>query len=99
MAERKTRREIQAELVERAMQDEAFRRELVSNPRGVLERELGVTIPEAVRISVLEESPQNLYLVLPPAPPGGGELADKDLDAAAGGDPYTAPTYFPPWCC
>jgi hypothetical protein len=68
MAERKTGRELQAELLERAKRDAAFRQELVSDPRRVLEREFGVTIPETVRISVLEESPENLYLVLPPRP-------------------------------
>jgi hypothetical protein len=86
MAERKTGRELQAELLERAVRDAAFRRALVSDPRGVLEREFGVTIPETVQLSVLEESPRNLYLVLPPARSSTDrELSDTELDGVAGG--------------
>jgi hypothetical protein len=86
MTERKSRREIQGQLIARAMKDEAFRQELISDPRGVLGREFGVTIPETVQVSVLEESPQNVYLVLPPAPPStGGGLSDQDLEGVAGG--------------
>jgi hypothetical protein len=60
----------------------------------VLEREFGVMIPDAVNVSVLEETPESLYLVLPSAPPGTGrELSDRELEAAAGGGSDTADTY------
>jgi hypothetical protein len=86
VAEQKSRREIHAALVARATKDEAFRRELISNPRGVLEREIGVKMPDAVNVSVLEESPQHIYLVLPPALPSiGSGLSDQDLEAVSGG--------------
>jgi hypothetical protein len=72
----------------------------VSNPRGKLEREFGLKVPEAVQVSVLEESPQNIYLVLPSAPPGTSrELSDKELEAVAGGnEPGTGYSYCDYMC-
>jgi hypothetical protein len=103
MAERKSRREIQAELAERAMKDEAFRRALLEDPRGTLERELKVKLPEEVSLTVLEETATNRYLVLPPAPGReGGELSDAELGAVAGGDPpsgQTVPTHCQGMSC
>jgi hypothetical protein len=62
----------------------------VADPRGTLERELGVRMPDGVSLTVIEESPTSRYLVLPPAPRrDGGELSDTELESAAGGDPYT----------
>jgi hypothetical protein len=88
--EPRTRREIEAGLIERAAKDEAFRRALVADPKGTLERELGVRMPDGVSLAIIEETPTRRYLVLPPAPRrDGGELSDTDLESVAGGDPYT----------
>jgi hypothetical protein len=89
----KTRRELEAELTRRAWQDEAFRRGLVDDPKGTLERELGVRIPAGIALTVIEESPTSRYLVLPPRPPSGDrELSDAELETAAGaGTDYS-------WC-
>src|SRR5688572_5274273 len=82
----RTRHEIEAELIERAAKDEAFRRALVDDPRGTLEREVGVRVPEGISLTVREESPTTLYLVLPSAPRReGGELSDTELEGVAGG--------------
>jgi hypothetical protein len=88
----RSRQELEAGLIERAAKDEAFRRSLVEDPRGTLERELGVRVPEGVGLTVLEETRTARYLVLPPAPGKGGGLADEELDAVAGGatSMYTA---------
>jgi hypothetical protein len=81
-----TRRELEAELIGRASKDEAFRRALVDDPTGTLERELGVQVPEGVTLTVVEETPTSRYVVLPHRPAGGGrELSDTDLDDVAGG--------------
>ena len=45
-----------AELVQRSMEDEAFRRRLLEDPKGTFEQELGTRLPEGVRIRVVEES-------------------------------------------
>jgi hypothetical protein len=83
----RTRRDIEAELIARAAKDAAFRRALLADPTGTLERELGVPLAADFSLTVLEETPTTRYLVLPPAPTGGGgALSDAELGSVAGGD-------------
>jgi Nitrile hydratase, alpha chain len=84
MSER--RRALEQRLVEQAAKDGRFRRALLADPRGTLERELAVPLPAGVSLTVLEESPTERYLVLPPAPKGQeGALSDQELEEVAGG--------------
>jgi hypothetical protein len=78
-----TREEKLAPVIARAWQDEAYRKELVANPKGVLRKEFGVELPEGLAIEVLEESPAKLYIVIPPKPTD--ELSDEQLEGVAGG--------------
>jgi hypothetical protein len=88
-----SRRDSEARLIDRAWKDEAFRRALIEDPKGTLERELQVKVPEGVSLTVLEETPTQRYLVLPPAPrQDGGELSDAELEAVAGADPPSGQT-------
>jgi hypothetical protein len=87
-----SRRELEARLLDKALKDAAFRRALVEDPRGTLERELGVTVPDGVGLTVLQETPTARYLVLPLAPSrGDGMLTDAELEAVAGGPVFTYP--------
>ena len=80
------RQTLEAQLIDRAMQDETFRQELVRDPKGVFARELGIRLPEHIQVQVLEESPTTVYLVLPQAATGTStELADVELENVAGG--------------
>lgn len=71
------------EIMTRAAEDPQFRQQLKSDPRGTLERELGGTLPSDVKIEVLEETPEQVYMVLPPA--GSKELSSEELAGVAGG--------------
>ncbi len=80
------RQQLEAQVIDRALKDETFRQELVRDPKGVFERELGIQMPEHLQVQVLEESPSTVYLVLPPRVAGAGvELSDAELETVAGG--------------
>jgi hypothetical protein len=67
-----TRNQNAARITERAAKDPAFRAELLADPKGVLARELGVALPDYLEVTVLEETPGSVYLVLPSAPLAAG---------------------------
>ena len=71
------------EIMSRAAEDKAFRDQLKSEPRQTLERELGGNLPDDIKITVLEETPKQVYLVLPAV--GSKELTTEELAGVAGG--------------
>jgi hypothetical protein len=80
-------------LVQRSLQDDAFRQRLLEDPKAAVEEELGTRLPEEVRVVAVEETADTNYLVLPVASPAdeGGELSEQELEAVAGGwDAQTA---------
>ena len=64
-----------------AMHDQAFREELMSQPKETLERELGITFPQEVEIEMHEDTPTIIHLVLPLKPKTGSlmEISFADL--------------------
>lgn len=79
-----TRRDMEAALIKRALQDEGFARELRADPKAAIEGEVG-KLPEGIEIKLVEETPNTLYLVLPARPSPGAELSDEELEQVAGG--------------
>jgi hypothetical protein len=75
------------QIVAKAWQDEAFKKQLVANPKAVFTQE-GIDMPAGVQIHVVENTPTLLHLTLP-AMPGEGEISDGQLDAVAGGSKGT----------
>jgi hypothetical protein len=82
-----SRAEMERSIVQRSLEDEEFRQRLLDDPKAAVEQELGTQLPEDVEVSVVEESAQTIYLVLPSASPLGesGELSDEELEVVAGG--------------
>lgn len=76
----KTVEEVREEIVKKASENEAFRAELVADPKVAIEKELGVTIPEGFKIGVHEDNIMSINLVLPPA-----ELSEEELSAVVAG--------------
>ncbi len=80
-----SRSEIEESIIKQASESSAFRSRLLSDPRSVVETELGQKLPEALDIEVLEETANKIFLRLPRVVATGDELADEDLELVAGG--------------
>lgn len=61
----KTYKELEAEIIAKAWEDERFKQELISNPKEAIAKTLGAKLAETLEIRVVQETPNNLYLVLP----------------------------------
>jgi len=59
------RSEIQDRLVKRALADPAFRARLGESPREAVAEELGVELPPALEVVVVEETAERIAVVLP----------------------------------
>ena len=81
------RQQLEQSLIEKAMNDEAFRNELITNPKEIIEKETGMKLPESFNVKVLEEDAQSFYLVLPnQVKPGTeDELSEAELEMVSGG--------------
>jgi hypothetical protein len=76
-----TRREFEIMLVSSALRDETCRSDLLSDSRAAVQREFGIYLPETVRLHVLEEREDCVFLILPHNPFAGDE---NDLHASTG---------------
>ena len=95
MDEAAGRAEIKRRLLERSLQDDVFRQQLLADPRTIVEREIETQLPEDLRIVAVEETADTIYLVLPSASTAGegGDLADHELEGVAGGDGGSTSTF------
>lgn len=86
MSEATGRTEMERRLIERSLEDEDFRQQLLEDPRSVVEQELGTRLPEDVRVVAVEETRDTIYLVLPGVTSAGetGELSDRELESVSG---------------
>lgn len=79
-----SRQQAEEMVIRKAQQDSAFRAELLANPAAAISRQLGLDLPSDLKITVVEENPRSLYLVLP-AQSASAELSDQELAGIAAG--------------
>ena len=76
----KTAGQMRIHLLEKAAEDEEFRARLLADPHGAIKEELGVGIPEGLKIKVLEDSAHTTNIVLPPR----ARLKASELESVSG---------------
>ncbi|WP_068498467.1 NHLP leader peptide family RiPP precursor [Paenibacillus kribbensis] len=61
---------LQTQVIQKAWEDASFREKLMTDPKSAIRDVLGVVIPDHIQIKTLEETSDQFYLVIPPAPSG-----------------------------
>ena len=80
-----SRGEIQDLLVKFATEQPQYKNALKANPKDVIYKQFGIQVPGNVKVQVLQETADQVYVVLPHVVAAGAELSDADLEAVAGG--------------
>src|SRR6516165_4467955 len=80
-----TRVQLESALVQKCWKEPEFRKQVVGDPKGMLEKHLGRKLPEQVKIFIHEEDANTLHLAIPPAPANLSKLSDEELEKVAGG--------------
>jgi Nitrile hydratase, alpha chain len=80
-----TKRDLETALIEKCWKDPEFKKQIVADPKGMLERHIGQKLPANLKILIHEEDANTLHFSLPPAPSNATELSDEDLEKVAGG--------------
>ena len=82
---REDARHILEYLRRRARMDAAFRRDLLTDPRSALQKELGLELPGDFKIRFVENEGADLTVILPDLELPDIELSDEDLVRIFGG--------------
>ena len=83
----KTRQDVDREIATKAAKDAAFRKKVIADPKGVL-ADMGFSVRDSINVKVVEESADDVYIVLPKAGVSAGagdDLSDDALEAVAAG--------------
>jgi len=92
--DQKTQSKKMNQIIAKCWSDERFKQKLLTDPAATLKAE-GVTVPEGVSVTALENTDKVLYLVVPAKPM---DLSDNELDNVAGGTSCDATDCGPGFC-
>ena len=82
------RKEWEIDVILKSLQDEDFKKHLASDPHGALSEHFQQEIPESIKITVVEEQPSEVTIVLPVKPTAANsseDLTEQEIDKVAGG--------------
>ncbi|MBF0307157.1 MAG: NHLP leader peptide family RiPP precursor [Alphaproteobacteria bacterium] len=80
-----TRAEIEAKIIKRCWEDEAFSAEFRADPAAAFLKYTGVSGDKLPRLVIHDEKPGEWHIVIPAKPAQTGELSDDELEKVAGG--------------
>lgn len=61
-------KQLREQIIEKAWSDNAFKLQLLADPKSAIQKEFGIDIPAEINLKVLEETDDTFYLVLPKKP-------------------------------
>lgn len=76
------RQELEQKIIKKAWGDSEFKKQLLTDPKSVFQKELGQSLPENLVVRAVEETSNTVYIRIPRNPE---ELSEDDLDNVAGG--------------
>jgi hypothetical protein len=79
-----TRHDLEAKIVKRCWEDEAFRKKFTADPAGAFVKYLEIPAASLPKIVIHEESAGSWHIVLPSRPANTEELSEQDLERVAG---------------
>ncbi|WP_172251821.1 NHLP leader peptide family RiPP precursor [Saccharibacillus deserti] len=59
---------IKTQVIQKAWEDPAFRASLLADPKTALREAFGIELPDHIRLTAVEESANDFFLVIPPPP-------------------------------
>lgn len=59
---------LQSQVIQRAWKDPDFKQKLLSDPKSAIQEALGITLPGHLKLKTVEESTDEMVLVLPASP-------------------------------
>jgi len=78
------RNELEVQLIKKSWRDDQFRQALLQDPKTTIQAALGTEVLDGVEVQVFQETPDQVYLVLPMSPASvGGEMSDEELASIA----------------
>jgi hypothetical protein len=86
-----SRHDLEAKIVQRCWENEAFRQEFTADPAGAFVKYLDCDLATLPQIVVHEERAGSWHIVVPAKPTGMAELTDEELERVAGGVTPLAP--------
>jgi hypothetical protein len=85
-----SRHDVEAKIVKRCWDNDAFRKEFLSDPAGCFVKYLNAPKAQLPKIIVHQEQPGTWHIVMPAKPAKAGELSDEELEKVAGGTDVSA---------
>lgn len=63
-----TNEKVKAQIIQKAWEDEAFKQQLLADPKAALKQAFNITLPSDIKVKAVEETSTEFVLVIPTNP-------------------------------